>query len=241
MGQITQRYQGKYFSIFGDSISTLEGCNPVGYSVFYTGLNCKRARVYTVEDTWWGQVIQQLGGQLLVNNAWSGSRVSQTPGREGLFPAGCSDERTSSLHTGTAAPDVIIVYLGINDYIGGCGGRSLTRSLFCSDMHYFGDAYFAMLEKLTRHYPQAEIWCCTLAPSSIAAYPEFVFPAEYEGRSAERFNDEIRAAACHFGCRLLDLYAAQTPYDSIDGTHPTRAGMATLARIMLDCIGGDKA
>ena len=35
----------KLFSIFGDSISTLEGCNPEEYNVFYTGENAKNANV----------------------------------------------------------------------------------------------------------------------------------------------------------------------------------------------------
>jgi len=31
------RYADKYFSVVGDSISTLEGFNPDGYKVFYYG------------------------------------------------------------------------------------------------------------------------------------------------------------------------------------------------------------
>lgn len=61
-------------------------------------------------------VIDFFDGELLVNNSWSGSRVTKLVGNEGLFPSGCSDERTSALHINSVKPDVIIIYLGINDW-----------------------------------------------------------------------------------------------------------------------------
>lgn len=103
----------------GDSLSMLDGYNPVGYRVFYTGENCERSDSIQMRDTWWDKVISYFGGELLVNNAWSGSRVTKIPtynGYEQLFPSGCSDERTSSLHINEVLPDVIVVYLGTNDW-----------------------------------------------------------------------------------------------------------------------------
>lgn len=114
--QAKNRYFGKQFSILGDSISTLYGYNPKGYNVFYSGDNCEKSGVREMADTWWEQVISFFGGELLVNNSWSGSRVTKLPGRNGLFPSACSDERTSSLHIDSVTPDVIIVYLGTNDW-----------------------------------------------------------------------------------------------------------------------------
>lgn len=46
------KYYGKYISILGDSISTLNGYNPRGYKFFYHGDNCKRANVQEDKDTW---------------------------------------------------------------------------------------------------------------------------------------------------------------------------------------------
>ncbi len=109
------KYKNKQFSILGDSISTLEGYNPQGYKVFYTGENCIRSNVREMSDTWWGKVIEFFEGELLVNNSWSGSRVTKLQNYGDLFPSRCSDERTSSLHINTIMPDVIIVYLGFND------------------------------------------------------------------------------------------------------------------------------
>ena len=64
-----QAYQGKYFSVLGDSISTLDGYNPPENAVFYDWKNKMIFDVYTPSDTWWGYVIESLGGQLLVNDA----------------------------------------------------------------------------------------------------------------------------------------------------------------------------
>ena len=93
-------YQNKFFSVLGDSISTLEGRNPPEYSVFYDWDHCCMANVFSIGDTWWGQVIEALGGFFLQNNSFSGSRVSKAHDCE-IESYGCSDSRTASL--GTAA------------------------------------------------------------------------------------------------------------------------------------------
>ena len=71
------KYFGKYFSILGDSISTLDGYNPSGYNIFYTGEKCDIANVHDMADTWWEMVINYFCGELLVNNSWSGSQVAK--------------------------------------------------------------------------------------------------------------------------------------------------------------------
>ena len=80
------------FSILGDSISTFEGCNPTGFRVFYEGERCAATGVREARDTWWAQVVDALGGELLANGSFSGSMV------EGAgFPAGDSAERVAAL------------------------------------------------------------------------------------------------------------------------------------------------
>lgn len=63
---IPNRYKGKYFSILGDSISTLQGYSEPEYAVFYDTTRKLESGVLTSLDTWWGQVIEQLGG----GNCW---------------------------------------------------------------------------------------------------------------------------------------------------------------------------
>ncbi len=236
--QENKQYTGKRFSVLGDSISTLEGWNPAGYKLYYTGDRADDADVHTPADTWWEQVIQTLGGSLLVNDAWSGSRVTRLPGADSLFPSGCSRERTGNLHTPQEQPDVIMIYLGINDWGFGAspqlsGSPSPDWVQNCGSFDF---AYDYMLCQLRGNYPDAEIWCCTLNESYVPRCPNFVFPQVYKGSHIESFNETIRRAGKANGCRVLDLYALHRPYASMEGTHPTRDGMRTLAENVLQCV-----
>lgn len=239
--QAKNRYFGKQFSILGDSISTLYGYNPKGYNVFYSGDNCEKSGVREMADTWWEQVISFFGGELLVNNSWSGSRVTKLPGRNGLFPSACSDERTSSLHIDSVTPDVIIVYLGTNDWAFGANTGNDTCILGEDDNELFDLAYNNMLKKLKTNYPHSEIWCCTLSETFMSKNPDFTFPHKYSGTHIEEYNEIIRKISFQNKCKLIDLYRCRMPYDSIDGTHPTSKGMSTIATAVIREMIGDEA
>lgn len=82
---------GSGFSIFGDSISTLQGYIPKGWRVHYEG-EVSVPGVVHVHETWWGRVVDHFQGHLVANASFSGSVV------EGFgFPAGNSDERVRAL------------------------------------------------------------------------------------------------------------------------------------------------
>lgn len=96
-------------SILGDSISTYMGYNPYGYAVYYKDDCLYDNDITSVNDTWWKKVIDVLGGELCVNNSYSGSCVS------GVFESSASSRaRCSNLH-GESNPDIIIIYIGTND------------------------------------------------------------------------------------------------------------------------------
>lgn len=232
------KYYGKQFSILGDSISTIAGYNPKDYKVFYADENCEKSGVKEMQDTWWGKVIDFFGGELLANNSWSGSRVTRLPNNEKLFPSGCSDERTGKLHINNVKPDVVIVYLGTNDWAFGAeldGTRLLSDEL---NMQYFAAAYETMLEKIKANYPNAEIWCCTLNTTFMSSNPSFKFPYKYGGTYIEKYNQIIKDTADMNNCKIIDLYSYHIPYDSIDGSHPNADGMNTLATLIIREIGG---
>lgn len=232
-------FRHSYFSILGDSLSTLQGNNPNGFSVYYKDNMCKNSGVNVVDDTWWGKVIEAHGGSLLVNNAWSGSRVTALPRGNGLFPSGCSDERTSHLHKGNILPDVIVVFLGFNDWANGADiGSDETRLL--APIHYnaFDEAYEAMVGKLRKNYPNAELWCCTLPRTYIASNPQFVFPESFAGIPIEKYNDVIRVLADEYPIKVIDLYRAGCKYDSMDGIHPTKLGMQQIADAIIELTYG---
>ncbi len=216
-------YKDKYFSVLGDSISTLSGYNPPDYAVFYEGENRLRADVYLPSDTWWGQVIAHLGGKLLVNNSFSGSTVCDH--RCFQIPSyGCSDERTSALGAAGISPDVIMIYIGTNDW-----GHGFPIDEGLDSLYSFHGAYSAMLKKIRRNYPEAEIWCFTLSVSRHREHPDWQFPYYYGRRHIEQYCDAIRSCAKAFGCRLIDLYENGQPYESFDGFHPTAEGMKNLS------------
>lgn len=231
-------YFGKQFSILGDSISTLEGYNPRGHAVFYYGENCVKSGVYAMQDTWWDKVIGFFGGELLVNNAWSGSRVTKLQNHTSLFPSGCCNERTSSLHINSVTPDVIIVYLGTNDWAFGAKTVNVTPA-GDDDIHeYFSTAYDLMLKKLKKNYPLAEVWCCTISETFMSRNPSFHFPYKHAGIHTEVYNDMIRGAAYNNKCKLIDLYNCHNPYNSMDGSHPTKDGMETIAMEIIRSVAG---
>lgn len=232
-------YFGKQFSVLGDSISTLDGYNPLGYNLFYFGENCFRSGVREMKDTWWGKVIDFFGGELLVNNSWSSSRVTQLPGSDSLFPSGCSDERTGNLHISNVVPDVIIVYLGTNDWANGVPIEFDGCTLFGHEYNdIFVSAYGNMIRKLRSNYPNAEIWCCTLCATFMSSDPSFHFPYKYNGNYINKYNQIIETVANQQNCKLIDLFSYSVPYDSIDGSHPNADGMNTLATLMIRSIGG---
>lgn len=234
MTKLNDRYRGKLFSIMGDSVSTLEGYNGPRNAVFYEGEKKFSANVFLPEDTWWGQVISDLGGELLVNESFSGSTVICPRTAEVTWCA-CGDLRTSVLGRMGVHPDVIIVAMGINDW--GCGARPVpNRYSAKGDLSIFSVAYETMLEKMKRNYPAAEIMCCTPPVSTFSREPGFAYPYYCHGRHLDVFGDVIRDLAPRHGCRLIDLYRIADPYDTIDGFHPNAEGMKTLSAAFLRAL-----
>ncbi len=219
------KYNGKYFSVLGDSVSTFEGFTEPDYAVFYMFGQKIASDVLSYPDTWCGRVINALGGKLLVNNSFSGSTVTWSPSYE-IQSYACSDERTSSLDKGGVLPDVIMVFMGINDW---GMGRPPVNSGAGEDLTVFPDAYSEMLEKLKNNYFDADIWCFTLPISRFSAKKDFVYPYEYGGIHISKYCDAIRDCAKRSGCKLIDLFANAEPYDTTDGMHPNKEGMLAIA------------
>lgn len=235
-------------SVLGDSISTFEGCNPEGFQVFYEGERCATTGVRAPGDTWWAQVIDALDSELLANGSYSGSMV------EGAgFPAGNSAERIAALARGGQQPDVVLVFMGINDYgWGGADAQAAGRGNAvpeCLDLAAieprepgladvdaaarFGAAYEHMLGRLRAAYSQAEVWCCTLCPGRVVGSERSTFAYNLRGVPFDRYNDAIRSAAAHTGCLVADVAALGYDYEGLEGTHPTARGMRQFAALVL--------
>lgn len=214
-------------SILGDSISTYEGYNPTGYAVFYDKERQRRNGLTNVFDTWWAKVNQTLHAYLCVNNSFSGSRVTG----EG-FPAAISPERVNNLRTNKYEPDIILVYIGFNDF--GNGIKTTQKSLF-KRFHplFFEDAYNKMLADIKGIYPTAKVVCGTLLRTRIAGDEYWIFPELYNGTYFEDFNAVIRKVSKKNHCYLADLSSLGIRYETLDGTHPTKAGHQEIANAWL--------
>ena len=168
-------------SFLGDSISTYSGFNPEGYAVFYDAEMQKRNGLNSVYDTWWAKVNQELRAYLCVNNSYSGSRVSGTN-----FPAGCCSERIMHLHTPKYKPNLILIYLGFNDFGYGvpisCAPQSNDGKI---NISYFEDAYHQMLTGLRYFYPDAKIVCATLMKTVLKQNTHWRFFDKLGGRPCQ--------------------------------------------------------
>ena len=223
-------------SIMGDSISTFEGCNPRGYAVYYDPEMQEANEMKSVEDTWWMQVIRAMGGGLCVNDSYSGSLVSGM-----FFPAAISDERLDSLRTETDSPDIILIYMGVNDYGYGVKISREQMGLHFSrehrDFHLFEDAYDGMLKGMRERFPGTAIVCGTLMSTAVKYRPGWGFSDSCWGTELKEYNDTIRMAAAQNGCLLADLAGTGLRYETLDGTHPTAKGHGTIAEAWIRSLG----
>ena len=228
----TPAYAEKKFSIVGDSISTFTGYVPSGNAVYYTGFN---AGVSSVDDIWWKKLIDALDASLLVNESWSGSRVTTTNGEDS---AACMT-RCESLGTDSDNPDVIIVYIGINDFNNGVSiGTYDGSGDFPTVTTTFREAYAIMLNKILTKYKQAEVWVCTLPYCERTG--ENIFPeSNGNGDLLKTWNDAIRELAYLFGVKVLEHANCGLTYQNMDeymgdysagdGLHPNASGHSLIA------------
>ena len=222
---------GKKLSILGDSISTFTGVSndasanaTIGSNeVFYNSQ-------MTMDDTWWKQAADAADMSILVNNSWAGSNVATNYGNE--TKGGCT-ARAENLHdVNGVTPDIIAVYMGIND----CGcltelGEFNSISDIWDGTQYIGDtekfatAYATMVHKLTTKYDAADVFLFTLPRNG---YLWLGTKAEYNALQDE-YNKIIYKIAEVFGCQVVDIAASvgedYSAYLLGDAIHPNAKGM----------------
>ncbi|MBW5474267.1 SGNH/GDSL hydrolase family protein [Enterococcus gallinarum] len=213
----------KKISFLGDSITTYAGYIPTGNVAFYPSSGA----IKDVNLTWWKKLIDKSSGklELLVNNSWSGSRVTTTGGTDS---AGIT--RAELLDSQTDNPDIIIVYMGVNDFnnnvpIGTFDGTSALPNVTTT----FGEAYGILLNKVVNKYPTAKVYCATIPINSRGPYPR----TNANGDTLASYNDRIRKIGESFGADILDFAKAGFNHVSAanftsDGLHPNESGMTIM-------------
>ncbi len=199
-------YRGKKLSILGDSISTFKGYVPKENDYYYDGI---KSGIASVDELWWAKLADALGMELEVNNSWSGTRVSST-GKLAEF-SGCL--RCEDLGEN---PDVIIVWMGINDFIGNVSlGVYNGLGPIPTYTNSFREAYTVMLNKILAKYKTAEIWCCTLPSCTInenRTSPEI----NRWHFQLNNYNDAIRELCDIFGVKVLEHATCGLTYENMD-------------------------
>ena len=206
----------KTLSILGDSVSTYKGISndtSAHPTLFYNPFFYKPS--FPKEKTYWWRVMEHFGLTLCVNNSWSGGNLS---GRDNP-DTGVNRAAYLTKADGTA-PDLIIVFMGINDL-----GRGVPLSIFAED-------YRRALLTVRDKHPNAKVCCVNL-------------PDRYEDFKArtEQFNDAIAAAAEEAGENFFvaDLFHSRLNNDfyyinTVDGLHPDEDGMKVIAEVVIEAV-----
>ena len=256
-------FSGKKISVLGDSISTFYGVSDgiaadtsnstIRDSVlYYDELHAKALNV-SREATWWQRTADALGAEILVNNSWSGSYIKDASTNTRSTPGAYLD-RCENLHDNTGSdagtnPDIILVYMGTNDYYKYKTTHGSADSVDYSDLSSkLGDdyipttvaeAYAIMLYKMSIAYPNAEIYCLNVLESSSS------------DTSLEGFNSMIEDVAENLGAKYVDIcansgikkglsYENYVPSNDGDDTpnslHPNSAGMYFISQCVIDTI-----
>ena len=218
-------------SILGDSISTLDGYNPPEFAVYYTGEKKYDNGVCLPADTWWGQIIEAIDGELLVNNSYAGSRMSRDPGNI-LYNHGCNETRTSALGKEGKSPDLVMIFMGVND-LGSHKMHMLPEvEGDAGSIQVFSVAYETAVAAIQKNYPEAKILCITPGRAYLADYGPILPPADVRRRA---MCGIIHAIAEKYGCLFFDLSDAE-PYESYDNLHPNANGMKTISQNILKAL-----
>ncbi len=196
----TNQYAGKKFSLIGDSISTYQDFVPSGYKTFYP---YPTADVNDVNQTWWMQAINKLGGSLFINNSYSGSCVAA-----GGSSSSNNETRLKELIVSRQYADVIVIFMGSND----CNDRSGVTAV------NFETQYREMIDKLNVLCADAELILCTLPKSNLYS----------EARQTE-FNGIINTIANDYSLKVITLDKVNLVPHLIDSAHPGTLGMTAIA------------
>jgi lysophospholipase L1-like esterase len=208
------------FNILGDSISTFAGYNPKGNAIFYPR---EGYDVVNKEQTWWSIFCEQTKFHLLLNNSYSGSRISQTGIEQPLSSAFIAEERLQDF----PKSDFTIIFGGTNDF----GQPEQQASLLI-----FKQSYITLINKLAiRKYLGTLFFCTPLQRLDFGLHER-----NTQGWTQIQLAQTIRDAVLEKQktipyIKLVDLARFSIKKgDRIlqDGLHPTIVGMQIVATLM---------
>ena len=191
-------------------------------------------------QTWWKQAADETGMTVLVNNSSSGSMATNTSSQDG-GTAKSGINRSTQLHNDTGEinvnPDIIAVYMGINDLL----AYDTTTNVSVDE---FKTAYTTIIENIQSTYENAEIFVFTLPYIKLmnGTTTDFV-----DITRLTAFNEAIREVGNAKGCTVVEVYPNYswtadnwTEYCITDVNggmgHPNAKGMDLITNAFIDAM-----
>ncbi|MBR5291140.1 MAG: DUF4886 domain-containing protein, partial [Erysipelotrichaceae bacterium] len=235
-GTVKGELEGKKLSVLGASISTFAGTSNGDASKTTNSTIKNNAKYYpnttipeiTLNDTWWMQVCEDLNLELLVNNSWSGSAILlERSGTVGAYVDRCVQLHDNTGDNAGEEPDIIIIQMGFNDFSYGkatLGDANINYEELITANGYGEpdttmEATVIMLDKMTKRYPDAEIY--------MFSHFKRIGQSASDTALMEELNESVKTVCAKFGVIVVDLYTVLDSADLIgDGRlHPNRLGM----------------
>jgi hypothetical protein len=206
-------------SILGDSYSTFQYfLQPDTNEVWYWKgeKDVRRTDVQKVTQTWWHQLISQMGWRLCVNNSYSGATISST----GYIEPGTTEHAdytprqflTRAPYLG--CPDIIFIFGATNDsWAGSPIGEYQYADWTTDDLRAFRPGMACLMERIAEYYPNVKVY--------------FILNSELK----EEINESVRVICAHYGVPVIELH----DIDKISG-HPSVVGMKQICQQVKDFI-----
>ncbi len=205
-------------TIFGDSYSTFEGwLTPADNESWYFSADSPHRQkgndVVLVEQTWWWQVIDQMGWKLEMNNSYSGSTVGYAGYNYDNYKPRSFNTRVENLGN----PDIILSCCITNDsWTGELVGDYKWANWTDNDLWFFRPAMARLCSVIKQNYPMARIY--------------FILNTELKPEHAE----SMRVICRHYGLPLIELHDIDKQWG-----HPSQAGMKAIAQQVMDYVKKD--
>lgn len=221
--------QRKTISFLGDSITTLANYNPENYNIYYEGYTAKEYNVDTIDKTYWGKLLEYYNLDLFINNSYSGSTLTKTNFLMD-FPAAISPLRTDHLSKNGINPDIIYIFIGINDFY---------NNVPLNNDDNFKNFYYSfnyLINRLYSKYPTSEIWVSNLPYPRLKGDLKSINEKNNNGNTLEDYNKVINEVALKHNCKLINIANINENYETLDGVHPNNEGMINLFNMIIKNI-----
>lgn len=272
LAAVKAAYEGKYLSLIGDSISSFRGVTDnIKYSEALINNRSYYSSTYMNDYTqmYWGRLAKDTGMQLDVINGWSSSKVYGGGQDKNNNVDATKDNmlvRSTTLHnTAGQKPDVILLYLGINDVsyknwsdlydrlaLGGDATQVVEDWLVGVNATYEANkenivpgetytsweaSYALSLAQMKKNYPDAEIYIINLTRSHHHSGEE---------EKISKANTCLAALAAYFGVDVIDQANSEVTYENCHlygadeaspvGLHPNLKGHAALTKLIVETL-----